>query len=88
MAYTPPTKNAVNFVLTSQTPPSKTAVNFEFGSAASRIGYLKVYMGAGPGWVWKPIKIYMGASLGWVIKPLKYRTAGASWQVTNPANNP
>lgn len=45
-------------------------------------GYIKVYMGAGLGWVYKPMKIWDGSQ--WVIKPLKwYDTSTTSWKITN-----
>lgn len=45
-------------------------------------GYVKIYMGAGPGWVYKPVKVWMGSS--WEIKPAKwYDTATTSWKITN-----
>ena len=45
-------------------------------------GYVKIYMGAGPGWVYKPVKVWDGSQ--WVIKPAKwYDTATTSWKTTN-----
>lgn len=73
MAYTPPTKTAVDFALVAYTPPTKTAVNFEFGTVVST-GYIKWYNGAT--WVLKPVKYWTGAA--WVQKPLKHWT-GSAW---------
>lgn len=45
-------------------------------------GYVKIYMGAGPGWVYKPVKVWDGTQ--WTIKPAKwYDTATTSWKTTN-----
>lgn len=45
-------------------------------------GYVKIYMGAGPGWVYKPVKVWMGSS--WEIKPAKwYNTANTTWVITS-----
>lgn len=45
-------------------------------------GYVKVYMGASEGWVYKPAKVWNGSQ--WVIKPVKwYDTGTTSWKTTN-----
>lgn len=47
-------------------------------------GYVKIYMGAGPGWVYKPVKAWDGTQ--WVIKPAKwYNTATTTWTITTGA---
>ncbi len=47
-------------------------------------GYVKIYMGAGPGWVYKPVKVWDGSQ--WVIKPAKwYNTANTTWVTTSGA---
>lgn len=45
-------------------------------------GYVKIYMGAGPGWVYKPVKTWDGAQ--WVIKPAKwYDTGTTTFKITS-----
>ena len=52
--------------------------------AATFPGYVKIYMGAGPEWVYKPVKVWDGAA--WVIKPAKwYDTATTTWTITSSA---
>ena len=52
--------------------------------AATLPGYVKIYMGAGPGWVYKPVKAWDGTQ--WVIKPAKwYDTATTTWTITSGA---
>lgn len=61
-------------------PLLPASAEIQAGTAFS--GYVKVYMGAGPGWVYKPMKIWNGTQ--WVIKPLKwYDTSTSSWKTTN-----
>lgn len=48
---------------------------------ASQPGYVKIYMGAGPEWVYKPVKVWSGTQ--WEIKPAKwYNTATTTWTIT------
>jgi hypothetical protein len=52
--------------------------------AATFPGYVKIYMGSGPGWVYKPVKVWLGSS--WVIKPAKwYNTTTSTWTTTTGA---
>lgn len=45
-------------------------------------GYVKIYMGVGPGWVYKPVKAWDGTQ--WLIKPAKwYNTATTLWVTTS-----
>jgi hypothetical protein len=45
-------------------------------------GYVKIYMGASLGWVYKPVKVWDGTQ--WVIKPAKwYNTANTTWVTTS-----
>jgi hypothetical protein len=45
-------------------------------------GYVKIYMGSGPGWVYKPVKVWTGSQ--WEIKPAKwYDTGTATWKTTS-----
>jgi hypothetical protein len=47
-------------------------------------GYVKIYMGSGPGWVYKPVKVWLGSS--WEIKPAKWRnTTTSTWVTTTGA---
>ena len=50
--------------------------------AAATAGYVKIYMGSGPGWVYKPVKTWDGTQ--WVIKPAKwYNTGNTTWVTTS-----
>lgn len=60
------------------------AMSAQLQSASAFQGYVKVYMGAGPGWVYKPVKVWMGSS--WDIKPAKwYDTSTSTWKITTGA---
>ena len=49
--------------------------------SSSLPGYVKIYMGASLGWVYKPVKEWDGTQ--WVIKPAKwYNTANTTWVST------
>lgn len=53
-------------------------------SVATLPGYVKVYMGATEGWVYKPVKYWNGSQ--WVIKPARwYNTATSTWTTTSGA---
>ena len=45
-------------------------------------GYVKIYMGATLGWVYKPVKEWNGTA--WVIKPVKwYDSSTSTWKTTS-----